>query len=28
VILGVRVFPAGRNAAATVTPAVAINIVH
>lgn len=28
VIAGVRVFPAGRNISATVTPAVAINIVH
>jgi hypothetical protein len=28
VIVGVRVFPAGRNTSATVTPAVAINIVH
>jgi hypothetical protein len=28
VILGVRVFPAGRNTSASVTPAVALNIVH
>jgi hypothetical protein len=28
VLLGVRVIPAGRNTAATVTPAVAINIVY
>jgi hypothetical protein len=28
VIVGVRVFPAGRNTSASVTPAVAINIVH
>ena len=28
VLLGVRVIPAGRNTAFTVTPAVAINIVH
>jgi hypothetical protein len=28
VIAGVRVFPAGRNTSASVTPAVAINIVH
>jgi hypothetical protein len=28
VLLGVRVFPAGRNTAATITPAIAINYVH
>jgi hypothetical protein len=28
VLLGVRVIPAGRNTAATVTPALAINMVY
>jgi hypothetical protein len=28
VLLGVRVFPAGRNTASTITPAIAINYVH